>query len=358
MNKLRFSRSAISKLQAIILLIAVLVPLVTFDYYIQNRIQLSHQLPPSTPTPSPSPTPTLPPSASTAPAGLVFSNLFLNTTEAWPGQLVNVSVLARNTGTENISYAVPFLVNGKVVEAVPLQLAAGASETVKAALNESSLGTYQLVAGGKSGQFSIVPTGKYTLHYISNPAGISFTLDGASYISPYSELVDAGPHTIEVPATTKLSVSGWGQATENFAGWSDGSHSLSRTVNVQGEIYLSTSYAWSGSCPSLFAWNGTGYSFVADVNDGTGWLGYLEHFQPDGSMVFSYNYPYDYIKLDSTQVQPVNGFYNFNIAEMSNEIFYLDSVKMVAIDHPANVNVFSTASTFIYNLTGKEQFTL
>ena len=26
---------------------------------------------------------------------------------------------------------------------------------------------------------------------------------------------------------------------------------------------------------------------------------------------------------------------------------------MIAVDHPANVNVFSTASTFVYNLTGQ-----
>jgi hypothetical protein len=57
--------------------------------------------------------------------------------------------------------------------------------------------------------------------------------------------------------------------------------------------------------------------------------------------------------LDATQLQPVNGFYNMKIAEMSDEIFYLDSVKMIAVDHPANVNVFSTASTFIYNLTNQ-----
>ena len=41
------------------------------------------------------------------------------------------------------------------------------------------------------------------------------------------------------------------------------------------------------------------------------------------------------------------------IAEMSDEIFYLDSAKMVAIDHPADMDVFSTASTFIYNLAGQ-----
>ena len=67
-------------------------------------------------------------------------------------------------------------------------------------------------------------------------------------------------------------------------------------------------YIRLGSCPSLYVWNGTGYGYSAEVNDGAGWLGYLDHFQPDGSMVFSYNYPFDYIKLDSTQLQPQNGF--------------------------------------------------
>ena len=122
---------------------------------------------------------------------------------------------------------------------------------------------------------------------------------------------------------------------------------------MQGETYEVTNYIRQGSCPSLEVWNGTAYNYVTEVNDGTGWLGYLEYFQPDGSMVFSYNYPYDYIKLDSTQVQPLNGFYDFKIAETSDEIFYLDSAQMIAVDHPADVNVLSTASTFIYNLTGQ-----
>ncbi len=191
------------------------------------------------------------------------------------------------------------------------------------------------------------------MEYISSEDGIPFTLDGVAEVSPFSELVTAGPHTLVVPAVAKVEEPEWGLVSWDFDEWDDGSSATTRTVDVTGETIVTTSYAWTGSCPSLFAWDGTGYSYVADVNDGTGWLGYLEYFQPDGSMVFSYNYPYDYIKLDSTQVQPVNGFYNFKIAEMSDEIFYLDSVKMIAVDHPANVNVFSTASTFIYNLTGQ-----
>ena len=41
------------------------------------------------------------------------------------------------------------------------------------------------------------------------------------------------------------------------------------------------------------------------------------------------------------------------IAETSDEIFYLDSAKLVAIDHTADTDIFSTTSTFIYNLTGQ-----
>ncbi len=128
---------------------------------------------------------------------------------------------------------------------------------------------------------------------------------------------------------------------------------LTKTVDVEGEIYVVTNWVRLGSCPSLYVWNGTAYDYSAEVSDGAGWLGYLDHFQTDGTMVFSYNYPWDYIKLDSTQLQPLNGYYNMKIAEMSDEIFYLDQAKMVAVDHPIGTDVFSTTSTFIYNLTGQ-----
>jgi hypothetical protein len=357
MNKLTLSRSAVSKLQAIILLIVMVVAVVAVGYIYANRFYAPSQ-PTASPTPyvSPSPSPLPASSPSPLPAALKVSNFIVASTEAWPGQLVNASVDVSNTGSENISYLLPFLVNGEVVQSVQVQLAGGASETVTTALTESSIGTYQLTAGGQSNQFSIVPTGEYTLHYSSNPAGLPFTLDGVSYVSSYSELIDVGPHTIVVPTVSQTEVPGFGLVAENFLSWSDGSTDPTKTVNIQGETYLSSNYEWemkAGSCPSLFAWNGTGYGYVADVNDGSGWLGFVDYYQPGGSMVFSYNYPYDYMKLDSTQLQPVNGFYNVKIAELSDEIFYLDSVKMIAVDHPANVNVFSTASTFIYNLTGQ-----
>ncbi len=287
------------------------------------------------------------------PAALRVANMFVDPLEAWPDQPVNVSVDVTNTGTEDISYMLPFLIDGQVAQSVQLQLAGGASEKVTAPLSESTTGTYQLTAGGQSSQFTIVPTGEHTLHYIASRAGFPFTLDGVSLTAPYSGLVAVGTHTVTIPSVAHTTAAAWGLVTWQFSNWNDGTTSLSKTVDVESETYLVTNYIRQGSCPSMYVWNGTGYGYVADVNDGTGWLGFLEHFQPDGSMVFSYNYPYDYTKLAPTQLQPLNGFYNMKIGELSDEIFYLDSVQMVAVDHPANVNVFSTASTFIYNLTGQ-----
>ena len=278
---------------------------------------------------------------------------FVSPYEAWPGQLFNVSVNVRNAGNASISYSLPFFVNGAVAQSVQVQLAGKASEKVTTSISESSLGSYQLTAGGKTNPLTIVPTGEYTLDITLTKLGMLFTLNGKSQTSPYSGLVAAGPNTIVVPTTTQLENNEWGLETWTFTGWDDGSTNPSETINVQSETYEAANYVRISptSCPELYAWDGTSYDYAADVSDGTGWLGFLEYFNPDGSMVFSYNYPYDYIKLDSTQLQPLNGFYSMKIAEDTDEIFYLDSVQMIAVDHPADVDVFSTKSTFVYNLS-------
>jgi hypothetical protein len=287
------------------------------------------------------------------PAALKVSNMFVNPVEVWPGQAINVSVDVTNTGSENVSYTLPFLVNDAVVQRVQVQLAGGAAESILTSFNESIIGSYRAVVGGKTTSFKVVETGKHTLNVISSRGGFSFTLDGTPEVAPYKELVDVGPHTIAFPAEEQIQVSGWGTVKFDFASWNDGSTQLSKTVDIEAQTYAVTYYIRLGSCPSLYTWNGTSYSYAAEVSDGAGWLGYLDHFQPDGSMVFSYNYPWDYIKLNPSQLQPQNGFYSMKIAETSDEIFYLDSAKLVAIDHPANTDLFSTTSTFIYNLAGQ-----
>ncbi len=350
-----FSRSAVSKLLAIILIIVVIVAVAAVVYVNETGyFSPTHSSPSFTPTlvPTFSPSPTAVPTG--LPASLIVSNLFVNPFEAWPNQPVNVSVDVKNTGTQNISYLLPFNVNGAIAQRIQVQIDGGASETVTAVLNESSVGTYQLNVVGQTSSLNIVPTGEHTLNVIASQPGIPITVDGVTQTSPYNALVNVGSHTIVLPANAQVQKEGWGLVNYAFQSWNDGSSTLSKTVDVESEIYLTANYVrTTTSCPLLYAWNGTDYNGVADVNDGTGWLGYLEYFKPDGSMVFSYNYPYDYIKLDSTQLQPQNGFYDLKIAEENDEIFYLDSVKLIAVDHPVGTDVFSTKSTFVYKLTNQ-----
>ena len=92
----------------------------------------------------------------------------------------------------------------------------------------------------------------------------------------------------------------------------------------------------------MYIWNGTSYVYVAEVSN-HGWLGYINYVNADGSIVYCRNNPWDYIKLDNSQLQPTNnGYYNLTLTQKWNEIFYLDSAYMLVVDHPSNVNVYST----------------
>lgn len=125
------------------------------------------------------------------PKTLKVSKMFIDPLEAWPDQLVYISVEVNNTGSENISYRLPLLVNGTLATTVKVELAPGATATVTITTNESSVGKYLVSAGGYRGsQFKIVPNGKHTLHYISSRPGLPYTLDGTEHKSQDAELLD------------------------------------------------------------------------------------------------------------------------------------------------------------------------
>jgi len=108
------------------------------------------------------------------------------------------------------------------------------------------------------------------------------------------------------------------------------------------------------SCPSLFIWNGTSYVYSAEVST-SGYLGYLNYLEGDGSPVFWKNYQWDYIKLDKSQLQPRNGYYDLKMIEIWYEIFYLDAAWLLVVDHPSDVDVYSTEGEeyFDPNFMGK-----
>jgi len=87
------------------------------------------------------------------------------------------------------------------------------------------------------------------------------------------------------------------------------------------------------SCPVVFAWNGERYEFVADMI-GPGivghWVAPGERNIPD---------PTEYLKIDGSRVKLRNGRLSFRFAEVMEELTYLDHVRLLAVDHPADVTV-------------------
>jgi tetratricopeptide (TPR) repeat protein len=112
------------------------------------------------------------------------------------------------------------------------------------------------------------------------------------------------------------------------------------------------------SCPTLFAWNGERYEFIADML-GAGvvghWIGPNQRDIPR---------PVEYIKIprnvvrvkenphfsqtqgevghpaDARRLTPDAGVLSFRLMEPLEEAVYLDQVRLLAVDHPADIDVY------------------
>lgn len=88
------------------------------------------------------------------------------------------------------------------------------------------------------------------------------------------------------------------------------------------------------SCPIVFVWNGKKFEFLADMI-GPGivghWIGPGQRNTPD---------PNEYFKVAGSQVAQQNGRILFRMIEPMEELDYLDQVRLLAIDHPANEEVW------------------
>jgi tetratricopeptide (TPR) repeat protein len=87
------------------------------------------------------------------------------------------------------------------------------------------------------------------------------------------------------------------------------------------------------SCPVLFAWDGHKYRFVTDVI-GAGVVGHW--FTPQRRNIPN---PAEWVKVDGAQVEPVNGKLSMRFMEPMEEVNYIDQLRLVAVDHPENVEV-------------------
>jgi tetratricopeptide (TPR) repeat protein len=87
------------------------------------------------------------------------------------------------------------------------------------------------------------------------------------------------------------------------------------------------------SCPTLFAWDGNKYGFIADVI-GAGvvghWVSPTKRNIPD---------PDEWIKVDGSRIRERNGLFSFRFGEPMEEVNFVDQVRLIAIDHPSGTIV-------------------
>ena len=87
------------------------------------------------------------------------------------------------------------------------------------------------------------------------------------------------------------------------------------------------------SCPVLFAWNGHKYELVTDVI-GAAVVGHW--FTPTRRNTPR---PGEWVKIDGDKIAEVNGKLSVRFIEPMEEVNYVDQLRLVAVDHPANVEV-------------------
>jgi tetratricopeptide (TPR) repeat protein len=87
------------------------------------------------------------------------------------------------------------------------------------------------------------------------------------------------------------------------------------------------------SCPVLFAWDGHRYKFVTDVI-GAAVVGHW--FTPSRRNTPN---PGEWVKIDGGNVAAVNGRISVRFMEPMEEVNYIDQLRMVAVDHPEDVEV-------------------
>ncbi len=91
----------------------------------------------------------------------------------------------------------------------------------------------------------------------------------------------------------------------------------------------------SGSCPMVFTWNGHEFQFITDV------LGVAPLGASSGDGEY---FPVDhdeYVTIPGSAIKMDDGQYEVRVTEELHEVSYLDKLQLIALDHPAGVDIYT-----------------
>lgn len=90
-----------------------------------------------------------------------------------------------------------------------------------------------------------------------------------------------------------------------------------------------------GSCPYLYTWNGERFGFYTDCL----WSAPLGLLLAEGQVAPSR--AWEYLRIDGDRLKERDGCYPLQITEELWEAIYLDEVRLIAVDHPAEIDIYS-----------------
>ena len=287
---------------------------------------------------------------------IVLSNFLSNPYEIWANENVTLTAIATNPSTETENLTVKATIDDVIVGTQQISLDAGASQKIEITVNASDVkeGKHTAKLNSLSGSFVVVQTGYHTITINRSGGGskaLPFTLNGEDYQTAYTAILPVGEYSISVPNPFNV-----GTGVLEFSYWSDGNRNPTRSFTLNSRMILVATYTLiSGyaSCPSLYFWNGTGYSYVTDVSN-SGWLGYIGYMNADGSIVFKDGNPWDYVKLDKNTLATKNSNFEMVLSQQWDELYYLDSAELLVVDHPIGTDVYMSMTSYLSDgSTGK-----
>jgi hypothetical protein len=141
-------------------------------------------------------------------------------------------------------------------------------------------------------------------------SNIKIWADGNDYYSPETIIVTEGTHTIKVESSF------WRYPLlYTFLRWQDQIQSNPRIINLDEDKSYTAYYnmTYVGTCPTLFAWNGSDYAYEALLNI---------HAESDITLQH---------QIQQTLVKS-GLFYKLQLQELDNFTSHIDQVKLYAID--------------------------
>ena len=106
-------------------------------------------------------------------------------------------------------------------------------------------------------------------------------------------------------------------------------------IHPRAGMAIAAQQTLAGSCPYLYTWDGEQWTFYTDCL----WAAPIGLQLAEG--VLAATREWEYLKIDGDRLRETNGEYRVMLTEELWEAAYFDQVRLLAVDHPADVEFFS-----------------